>query len=183
MPDYSNGKIYKIVCNITGEQYIGATIQKLSYRLSNHVRHKNTEKKYKSKDIILRGDYQIVLIENYPCNNKEELEKKEREHIENNICVNKVIPTRTKKEWTYENRDVANERAKLYRKTNIEDVKQYEKQYREKNKDKIKEYYEKNKDEINRKKREKREKNKDELNRKQRELRAKKKLDILQKTI
>ena len=25
MPDYKNGKIYKIVCNITNEMYIGST--------------------------------------------------------------------------------------------------------------------------------------------------------------
>ena len=114
MPDYSNGKIYKIVCNITGEQYIGGTIQKLSHRLTQHVRHKNTDKKYKSKDIILRGDYQIILIENYPCTNKEELERKEREHIESNICVNKIIPTRTDKEWREEHK----EEITLYKKEN-----------------------------------------------------------------
>ena len=27
---YVNGKIYRIVCNITGEQYIGSTIQSLT---------------------------------------------------------------------------------------------------------------------------------------------------------
>jgi hypothetical protein len=53
MPNYANGKIYKIVCNITGEQYIGATTQKLSQRLTCHVSKKNTDKKYKSKEIIL----------------------------------------------------------------------------------------------------------------------------------
>ena len=115
MPDYANGKIYKIVCNITGEQYIGATIQKLlSQRLTQHVRIKKTGQKCKSIDIISRGDYQIVLIENYPCNNKEELAKKEREHIESNICVNKNIPSRTPKEW----RDTHKEAISLYHKEN-----------------------------------------------------------------
>jgi hypothetical protein len=39
----------------------------------------------------------IILVENYPCNNKYELEAKERWYIENNDSINKNIPTRTKK--------------------------------------------------------------------------------------
>ena len=40
MPDYQQGKIYKIVCNTTGLLYIGSTTQKfLSSRLSGHMRN------------------------------------------------------------------------------------------------------------------------------------------------
>ena len=36
--DYQLGKIYKIVCNITGSVYIGSTCEnRLSRRLSHHV--------------------------------------------------------------------------------------------------------------------------------------------------
>ena len=34
---------------------------------------------------------EIELVENYPCNSKEELEKKEGEYIKNNECVNKLL--------------------------------------------------------------------------------------------
>ncbi len=34
--DYKNSKIYRIVCNETGETYIGSTTQTLTKRLSKH---------------------------------------------------------------------------------------------------------------------------------------------------
>ena len=35
---YSRGKIYRIVCNTTGEQYYGSTIEPyISNRLSGHI--------------------------------------------------------------------------------------------------------------------------------------------------
>jgi hypothetical protein len=168
MPDYARGKIYKIVCNITGEQYIGATTQKLSQRLTCHVSKKNTDKIYKSKNIILRGDYQIVLIENYPCNNREELDRKEREHIEANTCVNKIIPTRTReeyfetnkeaillrsKEWYEANKESHLLRCKEYRETHKEEIVLQKKEYRDTHKEEIalgkKEHYNTHKEAIN----------------------------------
>ena len=38
-------------------------------------------------------------MKSFPCNTKLELEKRERYYIENFECVNKSIPTRTKKEY------------------------------------------------------------------------------------
>ena len=197
MPDYTNSKIYKIVCNITGEIYIGATTQKLSVRLSGHVSDAKKNKCCKSKDILLRGDYNIILIENYSCNNKEELGKKEREHIEINICVNKNIPTRTIQEWKGDNKETIKEYAKEYYEKNIEQKTEYnikyktenrdilnnkKKEYRKNHKEDIKKYYEDNKDKIKQNRdankhkiKEYREKNRDELNRKKREAYHKKK--------
>jgi len=103
--DYSQGKIYRIQCNITGDNYYGSTKEKyLSRRLSRHRRYvdeidKDCKKgKCTSYDIIKRGDYQIILVETYPCKTKYELESRERYYIENNDCVNKIVPTRTTKE-------------------------------------------------------------------------------------
>ena len=53
-------KIYKIICNETGEVYFGKTIQTLSKRLSQH---RDNHKSYTSKQIILRGDYYIEQID------------------------------------------------------------------------------------------------------------------------
>lgn len=94
MPDYKNGRIYKIVCNITGMKYIGSTCQPLYKRLAGHVSayKAGNNQGLTSINIISNGNYKIVLIENYPCNSKEELIRRERYHIEALECVNHNKP-------------------------------------------------------------------------------------------
>lgn len=93
--DYSKGKIYEIVCNINGDIYIGSSCQTyLSQRLALHVRSFRRWKKGKdsycsSYSIIERNDYKIILIENYPCANSEELRARENYWITQKNCVNK----------------------------------------------------------------------------------------------
>jgi hypothetical protein len=96
--DYSQGKIYKIVCNKTGLIYIGSTCKTLDERLKRHEYDmKHFIKIYKTKPdeikktkfctsffIFLNKDYKIELIENYPCNTKLELETKECEYMKLN---------------------------------------------------------------------------------------------------
>lgn len=107
MPDYSKGKIYRLICNITGDQYIGSTTQSLAKRLGSHVANAKNENhtQFTSKSIIDRGNFSIVLIEDCPCENKSQLERRERYFIESMECVNKIIPTRTKSEYYEDNRD------------------------------------------------------------------------------
>ena len=90
MGDYTNGKIYKIVSYKTGRVYIGSTIQELSSRMAGHRRDYNRyqgRKIYKAGkeqnhftafDVINLGDAEIVLVETYPCNSKDELATRER---------------------------------------------------------------------------------------------------------
>ena len=151
--DYKNGKIYKIVDNAYTKMYIGSTTQILSKRFylhkSKYLKWKNgSQHKFSVFDIFDEFEIEnckIELIELYPCNSKEELEKKEGEHIRNNNCVNKRIEGRTKKEYTFDTKDKR---------------KEYKKEYYEKNKDKLiektKKHFELNKDKIkeNRKKKE-----------------------------
>lgn len=101
--DYSNGKIYKLVCNTTGLQYIGSTTQPLFKRKHYHKLHYRTWLNGKSGfitsfKIIENNNYDIVLILEYPCENKIQLHRKEREYIESLECVNKYIPNRTAEE-------------------------------------------------------------------------------------
>ena len=145
--DYSKGKIYKIICNITGNIYIGSTINDLSVRLAKHKCDSHS-----SKEILENNDYQILLIEEYPCKSKEELLWRERYWIENNNCVNVKKPIITEEELMEKKRKIAKEQ---YLKRPIEYKeykKKYDKEYREKNNEKKKEnnkeYYEKNKEEI-----------------------------------
>jgi len=103
---YEKGKIYKIISDTTDKIYIGSTCQPLSKR---HHRHKmnfnsfiNGKRRYStSVEIIKLGNTNIILLENFPCNSKEELFSRERYYIEINKdkVVNKIIPTRTTKEY------------------------------------------------------------------------------------
>ena len=133
MSDYSKGKIYKIECNITNDVYYGSTVQSLSQRLTLHKYSRNCQ----AINIIDRGNYTCKIIEEYPCNSKYELEQRERYYIENNMCINKHIPTRTIKEWRENNREHLLQKEKEWRENNKEHKAQKNKEYREKNKEQI----------------------------------------------
>ena len=139
---YNRGKIYAIRSHQTKSVYIGSTCDTLTKRLSGH---KCSFRRYigciatnytSSYEILKYPDYYIELIEEYKCNNKMELAKKEGEIIRTTEnCVNKIIAGRTYKE---------------YREDNKEQYLEYHKQYREINKEKFvilqKKWYAKNKE-------------------------------------
>ena len=90
MPNYQNGKIYKIISQHTDKCYVGSTtIKYLSMRLAKHrwsyERNLGTTSKY----ILELGDYEIVLLELCPCNSKDELHMRERHYMDILDCVNK----------------------------------------------------------------------------------------------
>ncbi len=111
MPNYQLGKIYKIVCNLTGKVYYGSTCEPtLARRLAKHVNSFNCFKNGKTNfvssfSIIENNNYFIVLVEKYACNDKMELQQRERFYIENNDCINKNIPNRKIKEYYQDNKD------------------------------------------------------------------------------
>lgn len=157
MPNYQKGKIYKIVDLNEEMIYVGSTCEQyLCSRMASHrASYKKLNKYYSSHDIFDKygiENCKILLIENYPCNSKEELLKKEAEYIRQLNCVNKNISGRTKKEWYEDNKDEIIECIKQYQQDNKDKIKEYKKEYYEKNKDKIKEnckqYYQDNKDKI-----------------------------------
>jgi len=135
MVNYQDGKIYKIVDNTNGNIYVGSTTQKyLSRRLAKHRGHykeflKGTGGKCLSFDIIKNGDYKIILICSYPCNNNDELRKKEQEYIDEYDCVNKFRAYNSKK-------DKKNYNDKYYELKKEEHLK-YKKEYYILNKEKI----------------------------------------------
>jgi len=86
MSVFQNAKIYKIFNSVNPKVYVGSTTKTLNVRFTGH---KST---YKRGDctsrILFREDEencQIMLIENYPCNSKYELEL--REHIGKNVLI------------------------------------------------------------------------------------------------
>ncbi len=167
------GIIYKIVCNETGEVYYGSTTQSLNIRMNGH---KSGCKAWKlgntghstSYDIIDRGNYSYTLIETVECENKHQLYERERFYIENNECVNHVIPTRTVKEYNNDNREAQKERCRIYKQTHQEEMKKY----REQHKDKTNEWLEANKDKRKEQAKLYRQANKEHLNELRRQRRA-----------
>jgi len=172
MPDYSKGKIYTIRTYQCDDIYIGSTTQRLCERIRDHrdnYKHwLNGAKKYMSSYEILKyDDYYIELLEDYPCENKQQLKRKEGEYQREMDCVNKRIECRTTKEWYIDNKDKIKQKVKQYYNDNkdkrLEQMKEYYidnkdkkieyiKQYRIDNKEKILEYnkqhYIDNKDRI-----------------------------------
>jgi hypothetical protein len=124
--NYQNGKVYKIVCNITGKCYIGSTcMPKLCQRLAKH--HSDYKRYLDGKrnsitsfEILKNGNYDIILLELYPCNSKEELHSRERYYIENNQCVNNMVPTRTSNEYKIQNIEKVKIQRKNYYEINKE---------------------------------------------------------------
>ncbi len=115
---YEYGKIYKIVCNISGEVYIGSTKNTLEDRLRKH----NYLKDCVSRNILERGDYEILLIKDYPCNSRYELEEEETKYIKNNKCINKNLPHRTQQQYREDNKEEINKQRKKYREINKEEI-------------------------------------------------------------
>ena len=143
--DYQNGKIYSIRSYDTDKYYIGSTCQTLTKRLSKHKSNyrdwQNNGKGYMTSFEILKyDDYYIELIEDFPCENKNQLHKREGELIRENKndCVNLVIPKRTLKEYKIDNKEKISQDWKKYYEKNKDALIQKQKEYRIDNKDKIK---------------------------------------------
>lgn len=98
--DFMEGKIYRIVSG-SGKQYIGSTTEKLSQRLARHRQYiKDKTHQCISSVQLLQEDpnCRIILIEDYPCQNSNELRAREQYWIDNMDCVNKNRALRTKED-------------------------------------------------------------------------------------
>ncbi len=83
MPNYANSKIYSIRCyNDTSLVYVGSTTQKLSKRWGDHKHDWRTGNHFPFHKVITDiNDWYIQLEEECPCENNEQLLKKEYEMI------------------------------------------------------------------------------------------------------
>ena len=152
MVNYQNSKIYKIVCNTTGLIYIGSTAEPtLARRLA---KHREDYKRYligkhnyiTSYKILENTNYDIILLEIYPCNTKDELHARERYYIESNECVNKNIPARThidyvkyQKLYREQNKNKIEEKQKQYNEAHKNEIKNYQKQYKKTHREELNE--------------------------------------------
>jgi len=142
MPNYQNGKIYSLRSHQTDDIYIGSTTQSLAVRKAGHrdnyKKHLNGKYPFTTSfNIIKFDDCYIELMENYQCNSRNELERREGQLIREMDCVNKNIAGRTPKEYRDDNKEVIAERTKKWREANKEVIAENEKKYREANKEVI----------------------------------------------
>ena len=141
--DYQKSKIYKLWSPSKNLIYYGSTTETLARRLTKHKANYTMYKKtdnnssYSTSYLVLEcNDYKIELVEEYPCNNKDQICKKEGEYIKNNECVNKCVAGRSKKEWYDDNKEVLVAKKKIYTANNKDNYKKYY----EANKEHIKEW-------------------------------------------
>ena len=124
MPDFSKAKIYKLVSNKSSDVYIGSCLVELSKRFSVHKCKSNTciSKSMFVDDAVIS----IVLIEDCPCDNKNQMKARELHYITTLQCINKNKPyisdiqiiNGDNKEWQ-----------KQYRLEHAEQIKQQKQQY------------------------------------------------------
>ena len=93
---YDNGKIYRITNNIDNMIYIGSTCLPLRKRLYSHKKEQHSGKG-QNRRLFLHAkkygwkEFDIYLLENFPCDMKEELKQREefhRKQVPIDICLN-----------------------------------------------------------------------------------------------
>ena len=195
---FKNGKIYTIrYRNDENLIYVGSTVQPLYKRFSQHKKDSINTRcenmllyiKMNETDI---NDWYIELLEDCPCERKEQLTQREGQIIRDIATLNKNIAGRTKKEYREKNKEYYKEydkeyyhnnkehileKAKEYRNNdnNKDKINEYDKEYKKDNREQIleqkKEYYLKNKDNIAEQKKEYYKANKDILKEKDKKYR------------
>jgi hypothetical protein len=144
MPDYKKGKIYTIRCyNDTSLIYIGSTTQTLSQRWTDHKKNCSVEKYqnvllYKKLNELGKDNFYIELYDEYPCENKIELEKKEGEITRQIGTLNQRVAGRSHEEYLKEEKDKVKISQQKYKNKHEEESKQYQSKYQNENKESIK---------------------------------------------
>ena len=150
MPDYSKAMIYKIKHNEDYDDdniYIGSTCNLIRRRCQHKYccNNENDPKYNKPLYQYIRENsgwdaFILIKIHDYKCNSKNELEIEERRMIDMlKPKLNKIIPTRSLKEYYEDNREVLLEKKREYDKANKQVILEKAKQYNRANKEIISE--------------------------------------------
>ena len=105
---YSHGKIYAVRNAIDDDVYVGSTCSSLSQRM---VKHRSASAKcvkmrlYDKMQELGAEKFYIELVEDCPCENVEQLRRREGELIRQMGTLNKRIDGRTKAEYSQDNRE------------------------------------------------------------------------------
>jgi len=159
--DYKKGKIYKIINDINDEIYVGSTVLTLAQRLGHHkeasVKCPNTKIYKFIRDNGGWSHFKIILIEDYPCERKEQLLMREQYYKEtlkatlnNNNCFgqDKERYKQYSKQFYEQHIDELKQQMKQHYNENKDKILPRIKQYQNMHKDKIKQYLNKHKDKI-----------------------------------
>ena len=100
--DFKNGRIYCIRNTIDDDIYVGSTCQPISKRMAKHRDsmkevNRNTKIFTRMRDIGVDNFY-IELIEECPCDNLEQLRRREGHFIREMATLNQHIAGRTSQE-------------------------------------------------------------------------------------
>ena len=121
---YQNGKIYKLVNSVDDKIYIGSTCSTLAKRKSAHkgtCKREIGRRVYAHLSTIGWDKIDIVLIESFPCNSKEELFKREHYWIDtlkpqlNKEGVQEFIKNPKKQVYYREHEEEIKQRSKIRR--------------------------------------------------------------------
>ena len=137
--DYSKGLIYKIVCNDIKikETYYGSTtnFKARKYAHKNSCCNENNNGYLNPKYLFIRNNggwenWSMILVKEFSCNSKLELEKKERLCMEQDeFRLNAYKPFLTEEE--------KKEYDKKYREEHVEENKKYNEKYYKENKEQL----------------------------------------------
>ena len=152
MPDYSKSILYKLVClnSDIKDIYVGSTTN-FKIRKNDHKFTCNTETRKGYNQYVYQfirdnggwNNWTMIKLEDYSCNDKRELEKRENDLLnELGATLNKMSPYKTeeeknilqkklKKEWYERNKDKVIEKTKIN--SRKENYKEIAKKYRQKN--------------------------------------------------
>ena len=160
--NYAAGKIYKLVNDLNGEFYVGSTTTNLAKRKAFHKKVQMPGVKAVFDEIGWE-ELKIVLVEEWPCDNCDQLRQRERYwYDELRPSMNRRRPWVSElevkesakqwretnagkikecaKRWRVANSDKIKERTKKYYETNAGKIKECAKRWRETNKDRCKKY-------------------------------------------
>ncbi len=190
MSKYKSGKIYTIRYKQDNDLvYVGSTTQELCRRMINHRYDCRNERcknmiLYKTINEKSNGcwdDWYIELYEDFPCERREQLLKREGEIIREIGTLNQIVSGRTHKEYFEENKEKVKQYQKKYKEKNQENIKEKNKIYSEKTKDQKKQYCIDNKEKIYEQRKKYREQHKEEIKEKKREAYLKNKERIIER--
>jgi len=155
--NYEKTIMYKIVCDdlTIKDCYVGHTTNMTKRKYKHKTACNNEKNKAHNRKIyqIIRqnggwSNWSMLLIETFPCKDKHEACKREREIFEElDAKMNMVKPYRTQEEIKLYYQDHKEDYKKYY-KDHKEDYKKYYQDHKEENKEYYKKYYQDHKEEI-----------------------------------
>jgi len=155
MVNYGKSMIYKLVCNDVNisDCYVGSTTnfyrRKQQHKFDCNNENRKIYNQYKYQFIRSNGGFEnwsMIIIENYACENKRQLEKRERYFMELlNATLNSYTPFLTEeekkeqkkeydKEWNEKNKTEILEQKKKNYQNNKEQILEQRKEHYKKNK-------------------------------------------------